>query len=88
MANGANPRAFPNNGQNAPGHHGGRGAASCPGLSRSRPNRLYRVEFFATPAGGVPYQGKTYLGFFNVMTTGSGVGRFARSFAIPADKTW
>jgi parallel beta-helix repeat protein len=37
-------------------------------------NTTLRVEFFSNPAG--TGQGKTYLGFLNVTTSGSGVGSF------------
>ena len=81
--NGANPRSFPNDGQNAPITTGFAGGVAT-GSVTSRPNRTYRVEFFANDPSPTPYQGRTLLGFANVTTGANGVGRYSKALAIPA----
>jgi hypothetical protein len=76
--NGRNPRALPNDGQNTPvitalTLH------SISGRLSSTPRTRFRIEFFATPAGGRADQGQTFLGFLNVTPNGAG----AVSFTAP-----
>ncbi len=47
---------------------------SISGTVTGADNTTLRVEFFSNPAGTA--QGKTYLGFLNVTTNGSGMGSF------------
>jgi hypothetical protein len=81
-ANGLNPRALPNNGQNAPAitsltRHGISGRLS------SIPRTRFRIEFFATPVGGRADQGQVFLGFLNVTTNGGGTLSFTAPLAVP-----
>jgi hypothetical protein len=73
--NGVNPRAFPNRGQNTP-ILTARGAASLSGTLTSIRNTTFRVEFFATPAGGPANQGQVFLGSMNVTTNAQGGASF------------
>jgi hypothetical protein len=80
--NGRNPRALPNGGQNTPvitalTLH------SISGALRSVPRTPFRIEFFATPAGGRADQGQTFLGFLNVATNGAGAVAFTAPLAVP-----
>ncbi len=82
--NGANPRAFANDGQNAPRLSGASGH-TVSGQLTAHASTTYRIEFFACPVGGAPYQGKTYLGYKNVTTGGGGAVSFSATVAtIPA----
>jgi len=45
------------------------------GTVTGAPNASFRIEFFSNPAG--TSQGKTYLGFLDVMTNGSGAASFS-----------
>ena len=70
--NGANPRAFPNDGQNAP---------EIAGLTRhsvsvtltSVPNTPYRIEIFASPVGGPAAQAQFFLGAVQITIGRAGV---------------
>ncbi len=84
-ANGANPRAFPNNGQNKPVFTAATNNFSSvvvAGTFASRPSRAYRVEYFATPAGGGVQR---FLGAQTVTTDGAGNATLAAGFPLPAD---
>jgi hypothetical protein len=73
--NSTNPRAFPNNGQNAP---------EITGLSLhsvsvdlfSGNNTTYRVELYATPVSSTANQGQTLLRAFNITTDQFGFASF------------
>ena len=80
--NGANPRSAPNAGQNAPITTGFAGGVAT-GSVTSRPNRTYRVEFYANDPSPTPYQGLRFLGFVTVTTGANGVGRYSKMLAIP-----
>jgi hypothetical protein len=83
-ANGANPRNFPNDGQNAPVLTSV-GPAGVFGSLSSAARTTFRLEFFASPAAGPASQGKVFLGFVNVTTNGAGTVAFtAPVAAIPA----
>ncbi len=80
--NGANPRAFPNNGQNTPVLAAASiesGTISIRGTLTSRPATTYRLEFFATPAGGA----QAFLGSATVTTDATGAAAVAVSFTAP-----
>ena len=51
------------------------------GTVTGAPNTCFRIEFFSNPAG--TSQGKTYLGFFDVMTNGMGSAPFSFSPTSP-----
>ena len=56
------------------------------GTLNSRPNTTYRIEFFSSPSvdsSGFG-EGKTYLGFVNVTTNGSGNASFSPWVALTA----
>ena len=83
-ANGANPRTFPNNGQNYPVLTGAT-STTISGTLTSVPSTTFRLEFFATPSGGTALQGKTFLGFLNVTTSAAGTKSFTAPVStIPA----
>jgi titin len=80
--NGANPRAFPNRGQNTPvlsvastGHISG----TLTSIART----TFRLEFFASPAGGTAAQGQTFLGSLNVTTSAAGTASFTALLSAP-----
>jgi hypothetical protein len=73
--NGPNPRALPNGGQNAPVITG-LTLHSISGSLSSVPRTQFRIEFFATPAGGPASQGQVFLGFLNVTTNAAGTVAF------------
>ncbi len=68
-ANGTNPRAFPNDGQNFPTLVVADSSTITATLT-SAPG-TYRVEFFDTPSSGPALQGETFLGFVT-LTIASG----------------
>jgi hypothetical protein len=72
--NGANPRSFPNNGQNTP-ILTAIGATSVSGSLTSAPG-TYRVEFFASPVTSMPAQAATFLGFTTVTVPAAGSTTF------------
>ena len=85
--NGANPRTFPNNGQNYPVLTGAT-STSISGTLTSVPSTNFRLEFFATPSGGTALQGEAFLGFLNVTTSAAGTKSFTASVStIPAGST-
>jgi hypothetical protein len=81
--NGANPRAFPNDGQNTPTITG-LTVNNVSGTLTSVPKTRFRLEFFASPVGGAPYQGQVFLGSLYVTTNAAGSVAFtAPVAAIP-----
>jgi titin len=78
--NGANPRARPDHGQNTP-IITGLTPHSVSGSLKSVSRTWFRIEFFATPAGGSANQGQIYLGFLNVLTNATGVVIFTAPVA-------
>jgi hypothetical protein len=78
--NDANPRSFPNNGQNTPVITG-LTLKSVSGSLTSAPNTPFRLEFFADPVGGTAGQGKSFLGFLNVTTNATGAVNFTAPVA-------
>jgi titin len=78
--NGVNPRAFPNHGQNTP-ILTGRSPGSVSGTLTSVPGTTFRLEFYATPAGGPANQGQVFLGFLVVTTKPSGSVTFTAPIA-------
>jgi hypothetical protein len=84
-ANGANPRSFPNNGQNTPILTSASGT-TVTGTLTSAASTTFRLEFFASPASGPASQGATFLGSLDVTTNASGQAFFTASVsAIPAN---
>jgi titin len=82
--NGANPRAFPNRGQNAPVLTGVSGN-TVSGRLTSKAGTTYRIEIYASPAGGPASKGKTFVGFKTVTTNAAGVVNFTVALgAVPA----
>ncbi len=69
--NGANPRAFPNDGQNTPVITG-LTLHSVSGTLASVPGTRFRLEFFASPPGGAASQGQIFLGALTVTTDAAG----------------
>jgi hypothetical protein len=83
-ANGANPRAFPNHGQNAPVIMAVAASAVSFTLT-STPRTNFRVELFASPAPGPTFQGQVFLGAVNVNTGTGGIAYCGTPVsAIPA----
>jgi hypothetical protein len=83
-ANGANPRSFPNDGQNTPVLLSTT-ANSVTGSLTSVAGTRFRLEFFISPPASNPYDGVTFIGANNVMTNASGMANFtAPVLAIPA----
>lgn len=61
------------------------GSTHFEGLVSNEPNTSYRVEFFSTPAcddSGMG-EGRTYIGFTNVVTDGSGQAALATDIGVP-----
>jgi titin len=81
-ANGANPRAFPNRGQNAPVLAGAAGGVVT-GYLASAPNATFRLEFYSTPPGGPARQGRAFRGAVVVRTGPAGRASFAARLAAP-----
>ncbi len=79
-ANGANPRTFPNHGQNTPVLTTIT-ASSAAGTLTSSPSTQFRLEFFASPAAGIFGQGKIFLGSLTVKTDAAGMAGFTAHFA-------
>lgn len=59
----------------------GGGSTTIEGILNSTPNTPFTLEFFSTPTGTL-YQGKTFLGSFNVTTNGNGDAPFSATFPI------
>lgn len=79
--NSANPRAFPNDGQNFPVLTAAYGS-TVTGTLDSVPSASFRLEFFATPSGTPGGRnGQTFLGFVTGTTDGS--GHLAFTFTAP-----
>ena len=78
--NGANPRAYPNDGQNTPVITG-LTLSSISGSLNSVPSTSFRIEFFAQPVSGAP--GQTLLNFLTVMTDPTGAAIFTLPIALP-----
>ena len=86
--NGANPRPFPNRGQNYPvltatGTNGT--TATVVGTFQSIPTATFRVEFFANPPGG--NQAQTFIGRADVTTDGIGSATVRFTTTNPAALT-
>jgi hypothetical protein len=79
-ANGANPRAFPNDGQNNPLLTSVTPHAVSGSLT-SAPNTSYRIEFFANPVSGGVAKKPTFLGTMNVTTGAAGTASFTLPIA-------
>ncbi|HZY87890.1 MAG TPA: hypothetical protein VFE78_23855 [Gemmataceae bacterium] len=79
-ANGANPRSFPNDGQNFPTVTGSGNTVS--GMLTSVPNKSFTLQFFDTPPGQSAGQGKTLLGTNTVTTDGTGNATFTFTLTI------
>ncbi len=74
--NGANPRAFPNDGQNFPLLTAAFGT-TVTGTLDSVPSAFFRIEFFASSSGAPGGRnGQTFLGFLTSTTDGSGHSAF------------
>ncbi len=80
--NGSNPRAFPNDGQNAPVITALSNFSASGNLSSS-PRTTFRLEFFANPPSGGSQQGKVFLGFEDVTTGARRKVTFKTSFNTP-----
>jgi hypothetical protein len=80
IPNGANPRVYPNDGQNAP-LIGAITLSSIAGSLNSVPSTSFRIEVFAQPANGS--LGQTFLGFLNVLTNNAGTANFSLPIALP-----
>ncbi len=78
--NGSNPRALPDGGQNFPVVTA-LSATTVSGSLQGTPRTSYRLEFFASPAGGPAFQGKVFLGFKLVSTNASGLAVFTARVA-------
>jgi hypothetical protein len=78
--NGANPSAYPNDGQNAP-LITTITPKSIAGSLTSVPNTSFRLEFFGNPVAGKP--GQTFLGFLNVKTGAAGSVGFNMPLTLP-----
>src|SRR5581483_11830069 len=86
-ANGANPRASPNDGQNAPVVTGVAARAVSFTLTSS-PRTGFRVELFGSPSTGPAFQGSVFLGFADVNTGSAGsVGFTTPVAAVPVGYT-
>ncbi len=82
--NGANPRAFPNDGQNTPVLTA-LTLTSVSGIMRSVANTPFRLEFFASPGSGSAGQGQVFLGAVTVTTKPDGTWNFTAPVSpIPA----
>jgi hypothetical protein len=57
------------------------GYVAVQGTLGSTANTSYRIEFYATPAGTTPQEGRVYLGFINVTTDGSGNATLSATFS-------
>jgi titin len=79
--NGTNPRACPNDGQNAPVVTAVTATSVSGTLTTA--NGTYRVELFASPFGST-LQGKTFLGFVNVTVTARSKSFTATGLSVPA----
>jgi hypothetical protein len=83
--NGANPRSFPNNGQNGPVVLTAYGTAVS-GVFTSQAGASYHLEFFATT--GTTGQGKLFLGAVDVTSDASANGSFLATVnTVPAGAT-
>jgi titin len=69
-ANGANPRSFPNDGQNFPLITAS-GGNTVSGTLTSAPNTMYTIQFFQSPSG-LTGQGQQFLGADTGTTDGNG----------------
>lgn len=78
--NGANPRNFPNEGQNTP-LLTTLTLRSVSGLLVSIPRTRFRIELFASPVGGLPGEGRLFLGAGVVTTSATGMTRFTLNVA-------
>ncbi len=86
-ANGPNPRAFPNDGQNAPVVTAVAARAVSFTLSSS-PHTSFRVELFGSPSAGPAFQGGVFLGFAVVSTGAAGTLSYtAPVAAVPGGDT-
>jgi titin len=75
---GANPRTFPNDGQNYPTVTGASGG-TVTGILSSAPSTGYRLEFFS---GSGPGQAETFLGSDSVTTDAGGNAAFSAPLAV------
>jgi hypothetical protein len=83
--NGANPRNFPNHGQNSPTLTA-LSYARVSGTLSSSSNSSFRLEFFASPPAAGVHEGESLLGSLDVTTDGTGTVSFtAPVVAIPPD---
>jgi hypothetical protein len=81
--NGANPRNFPNHGQNSPTITA-LSYAQVSGTLSSTPKGNFRLEFFASPPAAGAGEGESLLGSLDVITDGTGTVSFvAPVVAIP-----
>jgi titin len=78
--NGANPRAFPNDGQNTPVITA-LTLSSVSGTLKGVPKTRFRMEFYASPGNGPASQGQIFLGFLNVSTNAAGSVSFTAPIA-------
>ncbi len=84
--NGANPRSFPNDGQNYPVLTAAYGS-TVTGTLDTFTNATFRVEFFASPSGATGGRnGQAFLGFVTAPTGGGGHAAltFTAASALPA----
>ncbi len=81
-ADGANPRTFPNGGQNFPTVTLS-GGNSASGTLTSTPNTTFLVQIFSSPAGS-SFQGQTLIGSATVTTDADGNASFSVSVAAVA----
>jgi hypothetical protein len=80
-ANGANPRTFPNDGQNFPTITGS-GGNTVSGTLTSTPDTSFTVQYFGTTAGEpAAHQGQTFLGSDTVTTDASGNATFTSTIS-------
>ncbi len=79
--NGANPRTFPNDGQNFPTITGS-GGNTVSGTLTSTPSTSFTVQYFGTTAGEpAGQQGQTFLGSDTVTTNASGNATFTSTIS-------
>jgi titin len=80
-ANGANPRSFPNDGQNFPTITAS-GGNTVSGSLTSVPGKSFTIQYFGSPSGQAG-QGKTLLGSDTVTTDATGSVTFTTTLTTP-----
>ena len=75
-ANGANPRSFPNDGQNFPVLTSASGTVVSGSLT-SAAGATYLLEFFSSPAPGPGFQARTFIGSRTLALTSAAATPFS-----------